>query len=159
MKAGFHHLIEITDKIWVGNGSDERQALSYVRSGIIDRVLIVAQDMDPSYGWRHGAEYMHVGLVDGPGNLLATYHAAVLALVSLVYAGKVLVCCHNGGRSLAVVIMYQYLMGEGPSWIEYIDRWEREHGASLSIHAAHREAFFLMDWGMLSRVLTKEVTD
>lgn len=106
-------------------------------------------------------EYMHVGLVDGPGNPLAAYHAAVLALAVLVRRGKynVLVCDHDGGRALAVVIMYLYLMGAIPSWDEAIERLRAKEKELPKVHDIHRKAFFQMDWGMLTRVLDGEVSD
>ncbi len=156
-------MIKITDNIWIGNSDDEKKVIDYRRRGSVDGVLIVAQDMEPTNGWDGGVEYMHVGLVDGPGNMLATYHAAVLALMSLARRGKVLVCCHDGGRSLAVAVMYLYLTGDGPSWDECIDRMADTHRNEFGLvcvptpHDAHSRAFSLMDWGMLARVLDGEV--
>lgn len=159
-------MLKITDKIWIGNSDDEKKAtkrdkFGRVLSNISDSVLIVAQDMTHNNDWDDGVEYMQVGLIDGPGNPLSAYHAAVLALVTLVKRGTVLICCHDGGRSLAIVIMYLYLMGDGPSWDEALERlcvdptvtW-RELPA---VNEVHRKAFFMMDWGMLTRVLDGEV--
>jgi hypothetical protein len=134
-------VFKITDKLYVGNADDEKRAVHYVRLDMVDRVLVVAQDMEPTCGCEDGVEYMHVGLVDGPGNPLAAYHAAVLALVSLSRRGRVLVCCHSGGRSLAVAMMYLCLM------------------CLPEVHECHRRAYERMDWGMMRRVLEEEVTD
>jgi hypothetical protein len=161
MRGGFPQLIKMTNDrsptaIWIGTSEDERQVLQYVQCGLVDYTLVVAHDMDATHGWQQGVECMKVGLVDGPGNPLAAYHAAVLALVALAHRGKVLVCCHDGGRSLAVSIMYLYLIGEGPSWDEAIDRFPSTEIFSR-VHETHRKAFFSMDWGMLTRVLEDEV--
>ncbi len=152
-------MIEVAEGIWVGDSDDEQEVLD---SGT-ECVLVVAHDMQPTMGYGDGVEYMQVGLVDGPGNPLATYHAAVLALVILARKGRVLVCCHDGGRSLAVVIMYLYLTGNGPSWDEALERLRaksRDRFCSIpDIHPIHEKAFHLMDWGFLSRVLDGEVSD
>lgn len=167
-----HQLIEVATNLWIGN-SDEEGMIVHHRP-MMDAVLITAHDMVPTNDWKDKIEYMHVGLVDGPGNPLAAYHAAVLALVALVKRGegqKVLICDHDGGRSLAVVIMYLYLLGEGPSWDEAVDRMmdaeeeqPKPHDARCEAlerlghkDNAHRKAFFLMDWGMMSHVLSAEV--
>ncbi len=168
-------LIKMMDKIWIGDFEAEKDA---ARNKTFDAVLVVAHDMDPIGTWHEvnrysaqwlyesglgnmnhlgGVKYTHVGLIDGPGNKLAMYHAAVLALAALAARGKTLVCCHDGGRSLSVAIMYLYLMGEGPSWDEAVERLT--DGCKLEwVHRAHRKAFFMMDWGMLTRVLDGEVS-
>lgn len=158
MMGGFPQLFSITSNICVGTSNDEKQVIDYVDNGEIDCVLIVAHDMDPTYGWLYHVEYAHVGIVDGPGNPLSVYHAAVLSLASLSRERNVLICCHDGSRSLAVAIMYLYLMGEGPSWDETIERLTAKGVEVPPIHAAHKKAFTLMDWGMLARVLDSEVS-
>lgn len=151
-------MLNLTDNLWIGNSSDEELTLFHHKLKVIDSVLIVAHDMAPTNGWPDGIEYMQVGIIDGPGNPLAAYHAAVLALAALAKRGKVLVCCHDGGRSLAVAIMYLYLVGEGPSWDESIDRLvARQVGVVPAINDVHKQAFRLMDWTMLSRVVDGEV--
>lgn len=157
-------MFKVAENIWIGEGKDEQKTLRYVKqSGTVDCVLVVAQDMTPSYGWEDGVEYMQVGLIDGPGNPLAAYHAAVLSLAAMLRRGRVLVCCHDGGRSLAVAIMYLYLTGAGPSWDEALERlWGADGCRDRDVprpHDAHRKAFFLMDWGMMKRVLDGEVSD
>lgn len=175
-------LIELTDKVSVGDGDAEKDA---ARNKTFDSILVVAHDMDPtgtwnkvnrySHQWLHeaglgnvvdlgGVRYSHVGLIDGPGNRLAMYHAAVLALAALAARGRTLVCCHDGGRSIAVAIMYLYLMGEGPHWDEAVIRMvnSRPLGSKFPLalpHEIHKKAFTLMDWGMLTRVLSSEVSD
>jgi hypothetical protein len=152
---------KITDYIWVGNSEDEKSALRLAQFDVIDSVLIVANDMWYSSGLASNRwlQQMHVGIVDGPGNMLVTYHAAVLALASLVAQGhRVMVCCHSCSRSLAIVIMYQYLMGDGPSWDEAVERLKVIFNKMPELHEAHRRAFYVMDWGMLTRVLNEEIS-
>lgn len=150
-------MIKITNTIWIGDSDDEKKAEE--NFPLVDSVLIVAHDMNPTHEWDDGFEYMQVGLIDGPGNPLAAYHAAVLALVTLAKRGKVLVCDHDGGRALAVVIMYLYMRGDGPSWDEAIERLKARRGILPFIDPMHRKAFFLMDWGMLQCVIAGEVSD
>lgn len=153
-------MIEIVkDAIWIGNYDAEKWVTRH--SPAFDAVLVVAHDMVPTNDWKTGLEYMHVGIVDGPGNPLAVYHAAVLALVGLMKRHKrVLVCDHVGSRALVVCIMYLYLLGDGPSWDEHLERLTKQHGKDmLPINTIHRKAFFTMDWSMMTRVLTSEVTD
>lgn len=162
-------MIEVVNNLCVGDSADEGH-LARCRPPI-NAVLVVAHDMVPTNDWRDKVEYMHVGLIDGPGNPLAAYHAAVLGLVALVKRAKdrrILICDHDSGRSFAIVIMYLYLLGDGPSWDEAVERLianekDEERGKALKQLSAkdnvHRRAFFLMDWGMMTRVLSAEVSD
>lgn len=156
-------MIEMADGLWAGDSDDEQEVAKGDGVVAFDSVLCVAQDMDGHTRWSRGVEYAQVGLIDGPGNPLAAYHAAVLTLAVLLRRGTTLVCCHDGGRSLAVVITYLYLVGEGPSWDEAIERAAAkartaEPGTLLPVvHEAHKHAFYLMDWTMLERVLEEEV--
>ena len=156
-----NNIAKVTDNIWIGN-SDAEKSVGRTQPPI-NCVLVVAHDMVPTNNWRRRAEeYMQVGLIDGPGNPLAAYHAAVLALATLVRRRencRILVCDHGGGRSLAVVVMYLYLVGDGPSWDECIERLKVREKDLPTVHDMHRKAFFLMDWSMLSRVLDGEVSD
>lgn len=151
-------MIKVYDNIWIGNSNDERRISRL--SPTINCVLVAANDLIPFNNYKKDIEYMQVGLIDGPGNPLAAYHAAVLALLVLTKRhlgeARVLVCDHDGGRSLAITVMYLYLFGLAPSWDECIERLGR--GQKLpDVNPAHRNAFFEMDWGMMTRVLDKEV--
>lgn len=139
-------MLRVADNLWVGDSTDESK-----RNGSINAVLVVAHDM---FGHAYmDEENAQVGLIDGPGNPLCAYHAAVLTLVSLLKRGKgVLVCDHDGGRALAVVMMYRYMMNEAPSWDEQVKRLN-----VLMPHSAHKRAFERMDWTMLRRVISDEV--
>lgn len=144
-------MTKLTENIWIGCSADEWHVKSHLDK--TDAVLNVAHDLQPTRGWLDGVEYMHVGLIDGPGNSTAAYCAAVLALVSLIKKGKrVLVCCHDGGRSLAVSIMYLHLTN-GRGW----DGWltllrERIDGELPVSHEAHKAAFDKMNWRLLTSV-------
>ncbi len=151
-------MTEVAKNLWIGHSDDEKWVVRHRPP--INGVLVVAHDMVPTNDWRDKIEYMHVGIIDGPGNPLSAYHAAVLALMTLVKRrddNRILVCAHDGGRALAVVIMYLYLLGECPSWDECLARLRANSAGIPKIHDAHRRAFFLMDWGMLTRVLNGEV--
>jgi hypothetical protein len=105
-------MTELVNGIWIGNSVDERTA-------DMASVLNVAVDLQPTRGWNSGTLYMHVGLVDGPGNNQATFAAAVLALASLLERGPVLVCCYDGSRSLAVSLMYLMAVGKR-GWVDWL---------------------------------------
>src|SRR4051812_26384297 len=97
-------MIPLTRGIWIGDGADE--AYGDLCSAGVKAILNVAQDLPSTRGWRQGIEYMHVGLIDGPGNPTTAYYAAVLALATLLKRSHTVVCCHSGSRSMAVVLMY-----------------------------------------------------
>lgn len=144
-------MIQVDAGLWVGDSHDgDRADESDVSFGA---VLCVAQDLEGLVGWGLGIEYMQVGLIDGPGNVMAAYHAAVLALVVLMRRHEVvLVYCHTGGRALAVAIMYLCLTGwRGWGW------WEnalRENNDDLpQVHEAHRAAFDKINWRLLNNAM------
>lgn len=143
-------MIQLTDDIWIGSAGDEERA--DLNSVGISAVLNVAQDLQGTRGWRDGIEYMQVGLIDGPGNPLSTYHAAVLALVALLTRCRTLVCCHHGagGRSLAVVLMYLHLVGKR-GWDNQLEILRGRTGLDLVEPAnVHREAFNKLQWRLLA---------
>lgn len=119
--------------IWIGDSTAETKAH-------VSAILNVAQDLAPTRGWAK-VEVMHVGLIDGPGNEIAAYCSAVLALHALLKKHNVLVCCHSGGRALAVVLMHLCLTS-GRSWENWlIALQERIDGALPEVNSAHRDAF------------------
>ena len=75
-------MMRVLENVWVGNSRDE----CIIRD--IDAILNVAVDLEPSRNLSDGVEYVHVGLVDGPGNPPEMYVAAVMALVALVAAWR-----------------------------------------------------------------------
>ena len=108
--------------LWIGNSESEMQAPG-------GAVLNVAQDL-PSYrGWP-STEAMHVGLIDGPGNEISAYCAAVLALDALLHRHNVLVHCHTGGRSLAVVLLYLCATSDR-SWVSWLGALEERVDSEL----------------------------
>jgi protein-tyrosine phosphatase len=129
------------ENLWVGNSQDEETAE-------VDMILNVARDLRPTRGYPK-VEYCHVGLVDGPGNPMTAYCAAILALATLkqVCASnwRILVCCHEGkSRSLAVAVMYLALMG-GRSWDEQMTILRERIEDVPTPHEAHKDMFNLMD--------------
>lgn len=103
-------MTKITDTIWLGNSEDADHA--DLRPDKIGAILNVAHDLQCSRGWSDGIEYAQCGLVDGPGNTMAAYHAAMLKLAALVTGGRrTLVVDHvAGGRAIAVIIMGLHAM-------------------------------------------------
>lgn len=143
-------MIRVTETMWVGNAADG--AASKVRG-----VLNVAHDLTPERWHLDRVEYAQVGLVDGPGNPLCAYVAAVLALhVLLKRRERVLVCGHDHGRPLAVALMY--LEATGGAYLGWEGRLqqlcERLDWDVPEPHAAHREAFDAMPWGKLDGLLS-----
>jgi len=145
-------MIQLARNIWIGDSTDERSA--NLSPFGIDAILNVAHDLQATRGWTHKIEYMQVGLIDGPGNPLAAYHAAVLALAALIEHRRVLICCHTGGRSLAVALMYLHL-SNACSWEEWLTiLYERiEEGVLPVVHRAHREAFDRINWRYLANIV------
>jgi hypothetical protein len=148
-------VIQMSDGIWIGNSTDEKQA----NPNLIRGVLNVAQDLQATCGWKNGIEYMQVGLIDGPGNPPVAYPAAVLALATLLARGSVLVCCHNGGRSLAVVLMYLNIASPRSldNWISILEERMEINVRLPTINPAHRAAFDNMNWRSLSKLLRGKV--
>lgn len=139
-------MIKITDSIWIGNSMDEWRG--DLRIANVQAILNVAQDLQCTRGWRTGTEYMQVGLIDGPGNPECAYHAAVLALAALVKRSNVLVCCHSGGRALAVVLMY--LRASNGDYKRTWEEWlsllkERIEGDLPDVRPEHREMLGRID--------------
>lgn len=142
--------IDALGALYIGSSADERHADKEMSS--IDAILNVAQDLNPTRCWPV-IEYMHVGLIDGPGNELSAYCGAVLALRSLLKLNNVLVCCHTGGRSLAVSIMLMRLNVER-SWE---DLWslihERVDVDLPKVNEVHKTAFSKIHWDKLREAI------
>lgn len=141
-------MIQIVEDLWVGTSDDGCNRFG--------QMLNVAHDLPCVHGWPETL-YMQVGLMDGPGNELALYSAAVLMLSELMKRGPVMVYCHSGGRSMAVILMYLHVM-TGLGWdgcLEMVE--ERVDGIKLpTIHEAHREAFDRMDWSLVRSLIGHE---
>jgi hypothetical protein len=141
-------VIVINDKLIVGSSFDEHNAK-------VDAILNVAKDLLPTRDWGAGIEYVHIGLVDGPGNLPEYYYAAVMALFGLLKNDrKVLVCCHDGfGRSMAVVVMYLNATN-GMGWDTLLSMIQEgcEDGIPKP-RAEHKKAFENMNWRLLAKVV------
>lgn len=118
--------------------------------GDVEAVLNVAQDLHSTRGWFCGVEAAHVGLIDGPGNEPAAYYAAVLALHMLLKRHNVLVCCHSGGRALAVAVMYMQAMWVRRGWDEWVTVLTERIGTDLPlVNEVHRRAFEDLRWELL----------
>ena len=145
-------MIKLDDGLWIGLAVGPEY--SNLSASGIDAVLNTAQDLQSVIGWDDGIDYMQVGLIDGPGNTLSAYYAAVLALAALLKRHEnVLVCCHEGGRSLAVAIMYlQTVFAHG--WDVWINLLRERVDTDLPTpNSAHKVAFGRMNWDLLKRAM------
>lgn len=160
----------MTDTLWLGDSCDVNHGVGLHG---LKAVLNVADDLAISRTIPDVA-YAQIGLVDGPGNPLAAYHAAVLALYTLLRIGPTMVVDHGGTTSAAVVaIMYQHLtrrMG-WDHWLKVIsDRYKAGFDRSIidhttgavrtfvvqsdvEINAAHLSAFNRINWRLLCTVM------
>lgn len=158
-------MIALTRELLIGNSYDEQHAtlcINYKTRAILN----VAYDM-PRGQFSDEIEYMHVGLIDGPGNILANYCAAVLAVVSLIDRCKnVLICCPNGNsRSLAIALMYLILKGGRVSTpTTFLHPWrtweqvlnELRYNTNIDLpepHWSHRQAADKLSYSLLEQLL------
>lgn len=158
-------MILLSDKLSLGNSSDEENAHKITG---VTAILNVAVDM-PRVQDSEDIEYAHVGLIDGPGNVIAAYSAAVLTLSMLLKRHEnshVLVCCHDGySRSLAVVLIYMILkagrISSHPTFPNYWVSWDKAIEQVRIItgedfaepHSAHRDMFEKLPLGILEQLL------
>lgn len=144
-------MIMLADNLYIGGATDTIE----VDQRRIGAILNVAQDLRSGIGWPD-FEYMQVGLIDGPGNSVCAYSAAVLALNTLTSKYGTLVFCHEGGRSTAVSIMYmEFLFNRG--WDRWVEMLSERAGIDLPVpHKAHRAAFDKMNWKSLRKVVGVE---
>lgn len=141
-------MIQLGERLWIGNSST---AWKDYRAARIEAVLNVAQDLRGNVGWPD-MEYMQVGLIDGPGNSLSVYYAAVLSISALVKLRRTLVFCHTGGRSLVVSAMYINI-SLGYDWDGLMVILSERVDVELPTpHEAHRAVFKQMDWAILREV-------
>lgn len=149
-------MIKISNNLWIGNSDDERHGDLDNRG--ITAVLNVAYDMDTTRSWQDDIETAKVGLIDGPGNHLSTYCAAIITLASLLRRRTVLVCCHTGGRSAAVVIMYLALTNrlDWDGIIELLAEKGVNMGQFPLPDQSHYQAFNKLDWNLLEKVIRHE---
>lgn len=139
-------MIQITDRLWIGNSDDEQGAGD--EPSPVDAVLNVAVDLQPTCSWSDGLDYHHVGLVDGPGNPPYLYCAAVLVLIALLKGNHhVLVCCHTMSRSLAIVAAYIHLAVNKPIDKVLSDLHDRHE--LPEVHPSHIQAYAKMNWDLL----------
>jgi hypothetical protein len=137
-------MLKVSDDIYTGDSYDEQTAR-------ICTVLNVASDLAPT---RDTDTYYHIGLVDGPGNPLSMYCAAVLTLDALRRKGDVLVCDHTGKSiSMAIVIMWTRL-NIARTWDQLLLMLEERFCCELpEPHEAHKYAFNKIDWVAMEKLL------
>lgn len=145
-------MIRLNDHIWIGGSGDEKQ--SELHPSGISAILNVAQDLEATRGWSNEIEYMQVGLLDGPGNPAVSYCAAILALHTLLQRHRgILVCCHEGGRSLAIVLMYMHATS-GRDWDDCLALLAERVNVDLPVpNDIHRDALDKLPWKLLKGML------
>lgn len=142
--------------IWVGGSDDEKMLANGNKPYGIGASLNVAQDLVSMIGWYHHIESMHVGLIDGDGNELCTYIAAVLALHALLKRHNTLIYCHTGTRALTIAIMYLSAY-TGKPYLSF-DNWRSILGEKSDIGlpmpiGVHIEAYEKMNWIFLKEMM------
>lgn len=158
----------MTDNLWAGDNYDaehETKNLKWLKC-----MLNVSSDMHIKR-IVDGITYAQCGLIDGPGNLLAAYHAAVLMLHNLLSKGPTMVVDPEGTtRPVVIAIMYLHLtqrMG-WDHWLGIIrEKYKKgftrtviEDGIEKNIQIssacalsdAHKSAFNRTNWRLLSTV-------
>jgi hypothetical protein len=145
-------MTKLTDNLWLGNSSDA--ACADLNTDAISTILNVAHDLPSARNWNHGIEYSQVGLVDGPGNSLAAYHAAVLKLAAFLANSRRCLChCHEGRSTSAFCcIAVLHLLGQRRGW----DHWHafvKNLRPEVSVHEEHRRAFNRLNWRLLTSVM------
>lgn len=146
-------MIQLVKGIWIGDSADE--AVADLSAPGITAILNVAQDLQCTRGWLHEVEYAQVGLIDGPGNEVGAYSAAVITLDYLTKRHKnVLVCCHTGGRALAVTIMYiNMVSGCWRGWVDWIALLtERIDDTLPMVNNIHVIAFSKLNWDAMVKI-------
>ncbi len=145
-------MTRLTDYIWIGDSADA--ASSDLNEPKIAVLFNCAHDLQCIRGWVHGVEYVHVGLVDGPGNSLATYTAALLRLCSVVLGKqRVLVYDHDGGsRATALVIMCMHALHRR-GWVHWLEWVRSKLDQQVAPHDAHFHAFNAVNWRLVSQTL------
>lgn len=78
----------------------------------IHHIFNVAVNVPCHFGIKDGYHVYRCGLIDGPGNPLAQYYAAILMLHGIAENNKVLVHCW-AGRSRSVFVTACYLVVKG----------------------------------------------
>lgn len=157
-------MIQLTDSLWIGDSDD---GYVFASSEVVGGVLNVAEDLRGECGWPD-VEYAQVGLVDGPGNEITSYCAAILTLAALLRRHQVVVVYdHDGGRALAVCMMYLNLVGgkyrphttAWSHWLTWKERLAhvmtdvRANEVLPQVHTAHKEVFTKIPYGVLEVLL------
>jgi hypothetical protein len=157
-------MIRLTDSLYIGGAMTIKEFQSVGATAILN----VAYDMAPGEQlerWKRwpDVEYTQVGLINGPGNEVSGYYAAVLALSWLLNRHEIVVVYDHQGE-LALVVAAMYLnVSEGklrPSitdwsyWPTWNERMAMFKCTELpNVHEEHKKAFNRMSFGMLEALL------
>ena len=151
-------IIRVTDLVWIGESSDlDPGAEDRIHPAFqgIKVVFNCAADLDTHNLFGDVVEYVHLGLVDGPGNTMADYHAALLKLCGILCKKqRVMVHDHEiGSRTVALVIMALHAMYRRgwDYWLGIIR--EKTNKSDLTPHLEHRKAFNRVNWRLVSSIL------
>lgn len=156
-------MIRVADNLWVGGSTAPKNAPAVGAAA----VLCVANDMRDNNDV-FAIEYDQVGLVDGPGNEVTDYCAAMFCLKAMLRRHEAaLVYDHDGRRAMVVAAMYLNLVGgqvrpdpmswsHWPTWIEritIISTYCRDNEVvrliASKIDQAHVDIFNKMPWGLI----------
>lgn len=126
-------IVGVTNGLWAGDSSAEK-SFSSARVAVLN----VACDMASTRDCHDTAAVAHVGLIDGPGNEVEMYAAALYVLHTLMKKYDVLVCCHTGSRALAVCVMYLAITSD-TSWDRIVELLnERMDKELFDMNEAHK---------------------
>ena len=140
--------------MWIGDSRDALDA-DLVGNGI-SVVLNCAADLNVErWNFVSGVEYVQIGLIDGPGNTMAEYHATTLKLCGIIKSGRgVLIHGHDAGAittAVAIMALHALYRRGWDYWLNVIR--ELLETPDMSPHPEHRRAFNRINWRLVSAVM------
>jgi protein-tyrosine phosphatase len=148
-------LSRITDKLFIGDSGDAKN-LDHLQEVPINGVLNVAFDLDVKEDYYHRGISAHkVGLIDGPGNKIGDYYAAVLKLDSLLKTkNQVMIHCHAGvSRSPFVTAVWMVASGLAGDFDDAVGKIADKRPCVSPSGAFFRE-YKLIDMALLRKLMT-----
>jgi hypothetical protein len=100
-------------------------------------------------------EYAHVGLVDGPGNGMADYHAALLKTCALMRrCDQVSIHDHDGSSRAAAVAIMALHAAHRRGWGHWLGIIREKVGdPEFEPHPVHRLAFNRINWRLVATAM------